>query len=64
MLFKSQIKARESIIYSANRKMFGKAGSLKDFWNPLASGKGEALEAGELSRSQVSNDLVEHVKEF
>ena len=40
--------------------MFGKTG----FLSLLASGMGESFEAGELSRSQVSNDLPEDVQEF
>ena len=58
--FKKPNKGRKSIIYSTNRKMFGKTG----FLALLASGMGETFEAGELSRSQVSNDLPEHVQEF
>ena len=44
--------------------MFGKRldhWSILDF---LASGEEEAFEAGELGKSQLSNDLAEHVKEF
>ena len=40
--------------------MFGKTG----FLALLASGMGESFEAGELSRSQVSNDLPKMFKSF